>query len=378
MLRLYEGSNILMRLGLIITAVTIYVVVLGCVIFPAETTGKTPGAEGRPFRAVSNGEPLKGLPYRGAAIQIQRTDWVDEYKRCIDEVASVGFDTVMLVVDARQENGKSSRIYLDMRMTPSRNQLMELINHARSRKLRVILMPIVLLDAPLGTEWRGTLTPMDWEGWFDSYRDMITHFAYIAQGEDPTGPPLVDILVVGSELVSTQDKVSQWTRTINAVRKIYKGHLTYSSNWDNYTQVPFWKQLDLIGLNSYWALGHDKTASVEEIMGNWRKIQKDVLGFTQKQGKPLLFLEAGWCSLENAADQPWDYTRQELAGDVQLQKRLYEGFFRSWYGNPGLGGFMTWYWEPGEGGPQDKGYTPKNKPAEQVLREWLAKPWDAK
>ena len=224
-----------MRLGLIITAVTVYVVVLGCVIFPGETTGKTTsGADGRPFRAVSNGAPLTGLPYRGAAIQIQRTDWTDEYKRCIDEVAGIGFDTVLLVVDARQENGSSSRIYLDMRMTPGRTQLLDLINHARERKLRVILMPIVLLDLPRkGDEWRGTLTPIDWEGWLDSYRDMITHFAYIAQGEDPTGPPLVDILVVGSELVSTQDKVSQWTRTIGAVRKIYKGHLTYSSNWDN-------------------------------------------------------------------------------------------------------------------------------------------------
>jgi glycosyl hydrolase family 113 len=162
------------------------------------------------------------------------------------------------------------------------------------------------------------------------------------------------------------------------VRKAYKGQITYSSNWDNYTQVPFWNQLDLISMNSYWKLGRDKNASVGEIMDNWRQIQKDVLAFTQKQGKPLMFSEVGWCSLENAASEPWDYTRTDLSVDTALQKRLYEGFFRAWYGNPALGGFMIWNWEPGDGGPSDKGYTPENKPAEKVLREWMGKSWDGK
>ena len=40
---------------------------------------------------------------------------------------------------------------------------------------------------------------------------------------------------------------------------------------------------------------------------------------------------------------------------------------------------MVWEWTPGDGGKDDKGYTPENKPAEKVLREWIAKPrWDVK
>ena len=36
-------------------------------------------------------------------------------------------------------------------------------------------------------------------------------------------------------------------------------------------------------------------------------------------------------------------------------------------------------WTPGDGGANDSGYTPENKPAEKVLREWLAKkPWEVK
>ena len=65
--------------------------------------------------------------------------------------------------------------------------------------------------------------------------------------------------------------------------------------------------------------------------------------------------------------------------DLELQRKLYEAFFKSWYGNPYLGGFMIWEWTPGDGGPNDKGYTPENKPAEAVLREWLARPrWQVK
>jgi hypothetical protein len=362
-----------MRFGLIIAAATVYMAVLGCVIFPSETTGKTPnGSPERPFRYVPTGAPLTGLPYKGVAMQIQRVDWMEEYKKSIDEVAGLGADTLMFVVDARQENGQSSRIYLDMRATPTPEKLADLIKYAKDRKLRVALMPIVLLDLPAGNDWRGTIKPLDWEEWFNSYRDMITHFGYIAEDNH------VDVLVVGSELVSTQDKHNQWSRTIAAVRKIYKGQLTYSSNWDNYMQVPFWNELDLISMNCYWKLGHDKNASVAEIVGNWKEIQKDVLSFTQKLGKPLMFSEVGWCSIENAASEPWDYTRAELGVDVQLQKRLYEGFFQAWYGNPGLGGFFIWNWEPGDGGESDKGYTPENKPAEKVLREWLAKQWDGK
>ncbi len=92
-----------------------------------------------------------------------------------------------------------------------------------------------------------------------------------------------------------------------------------------------------------------------------------------------MFLEVGWCSLANAAHEPWDYTRTSEPLDLELQRKLYEGFFRSWHGNPQFGGFMVWEWTPGEGGTSDKGYTPEGKPAEKVLREWLAKPrWEVR
>jgi hypothetical protein len=350
-------------------AIVLYAGVLGCVMWPAEKSAVTltPAEEG----PIPNLVPVTGLsPYCGIALRLQRVDWVDEYEKTIDKIADDGADTVSLVVDARQENGSSTQMYVDMRKTMTVPQLTEIIQHAKLRKLRVILMPIVLLDKPATEkEWRGTLNPKDWHEWFESYRDMIQHYARIAQSND------VDVLVVGSELVSSEkpEHLDEWVQTINSVREIYKGRLTYSSNWDRYWNVPFWKYLDFVGMNSYWTLGNDRDVSVEQIEKNWREIQGKMFAFQQQVHKPVILLEAGWCSLANAAKDPWDYTQEQLSADNDLQKKLYEAFFQSWWGKPQLAGFMIWEMHPG---PDDtgKGYTPEAKPAEQVLREWMKKP----
>lgn len=317
----------------------------------------------------------QAMPYRAIGLQIQRMDWMDKYKQALDEIADTGADAVKLVVDTRQENGASTRIWMDFRITPTRDQLVDLIEHARSRGLRVILMPIVLLDNPRGTEWRGRIEPIGaggrsgWAEWFDSYRAMLRHFAEIAQVHG------VDVLVIGSELVSSESKLVEWHRTIDMVREIYQGKITYSANWDHYSNIGFWDRLDLIGMNSYWKLdkGQRNRATVQDIMSSWERIQQDLLPFVEKTGKPLIFLEVGWCSMSNAAHEPWDYTTNDPI-DLDLQKRLYEGFFRSWHGQELLGGFSIWAWTPGQSGPEDRGYSPQGKPAEQVLRHYLAKP----
>jgi len=361
--------------SILLSALVLYGIVVGCTVFDS-TDRAAPASTTRVAGSTRTGEPASrpvgaGLPYRSVGIQLHRLDWIDKYKQSIDEIADLGADTVKIVVDSRQENGKSTRIFLDLRMTPTVEQLSEVIRHAKKRGLRVILMPVVLLDNPIGNEWRGSIQPTLWEEWFESYRSMITHFAYIA---NDTG---VDVLVVGSELVTTENKREEWIKTIKAVRVSYKGLLTYSSNWDHYTAVTFWEQLDLIGMNSYWKFG-DKLAnpdpSVDQIVARWTEIKKDLIPFVQKTNRPLLFLEIGWFSQSNVAYEPWDYTKDYEPLDVELQRKLFEGFFRSWHGDPHLGGFSVWEWSPGDGGPKDKGYTPEKKPAEGVLREWLGKP----
>lgn len=357
----------MLRRAFIWVGVAIYVVVMGCVLIPGED--KSSGATHAGSGNYSSHDALKGLPICSVTMQLQRTDWMDRYEKNIDEIAALGADTVQFVVDPRQENAKSEKIYLDVRMTPTFEELSRLIKHAKSKGLRVTLMPIILLDNPVGDDWRGKLHPDSWEDWFDSYRDVMKQYAYVAEGNN------VDLLVVGSELVTTQDKVDEWTKTIEMIRGIYHGKLTYSCNWDNYKAVPFWNQLDLMGMNSYWDFGtkEDPNPSVDHIVQRWHEIQSDLFKFQDTVKKPIIFLEIGWYSQANVAYESWDYT-QDQPVDLELQKKLYEGFFKVWWGEPRLGGFSVWEWPPDQGGKDDKGYTPKGKPAEQVLKEYLAKP----
>lgn len=357
-----------MRPFLVSVAVLVYVVIAGCAILSGRAQAVQHAATQSAATQTAARAANPGLlPIRAVGVQVQRTDWIDRYKQSVDEIAALGADAVKFVVDARQEDGTSNRIYIDLRMTPSADQLGELIRYAKGKGLKVVLMPIVLLDDPKGDEWRGTIKPESWAEWFESYRGVMAHFLWIAEGNG------VDVFVIGSELVSTERQSEEWSKTIEFVRGRYKGLITYSSNWDHYQDIPFWAQLDLIGMNSYWTLGPDENTSVETIKKNWRDIQAELAPFIRRTGKPLLFLEIGWCSLDNAAKEPWDYTK-DVPINLELQRRLYQGFFETWHGTPWLGGFSVWEWPPGEGGPEDRGYTPENKPAEAVLREWLAKP----
>jgi len=370
---------------IILVGLSVFLVAMGCGML-VPSNGHRPGegkATGEEFvdpwagidpttRSSTTPTTLAaGLPYRAIGIQLQRTDFTQQYKQMIDEIESVGADTVKFVVDSRMENGTSSRIFLDMRSTPSAEMLGELIRYAKDKKLRVIVMPIVLLDKPRGDEWRGTIKPDNWDDWWESYRDMLFHFLWISQSNG------VDVFVIGSELVSTETEthVAQWHKTIDLVRREFKGKITYSANWDHYKPVKFWDRLDFVGMNSYWKLGKDKNASLEEITANWRQIQSDVFQFVRQQRKPLMILEVGWCSLDNAAYEPWDYTRTDLPINLNLQARLYEGFFQSWHGQPYVAGYSIWEWTVGDGGASDKSYTPENKPAQAILSRWLKRGW---
>ena len=103
---------------LISTALFIYLIAAGCALVSSTSASASRQEETTYVAPISPPAHMTGLPLCGCGMQIQRVDWIDRYEKSIDEVANIGGDTVLLVVDARMENGTSSKIYLDMRMTP--------------------------------------------------------------------------------------------------------------------------------------------------------------------------------------------------------------------------------------------------------------------
>ncbi len=317
----------------------------------------------------ANGSPAV-VPYRGLAIQVASGyKPVETYGPLIQEIADLGANVVLLSVAGYMEHATSQSIYIDARKVPPPEDFKTIIRQARQRGLKAIVMPIVLLRNPRGSEWRGVIEPPDWEDWWTQYREFVLYFADIAREGG------ADAMMVGSELVSTEKNTAKWDGVIQAVRERFaEGRLGYSANWDHYRPIEFWDKLDFIGMTSYYTLADKPRPTVENIVAKWEPIQKDVLDWQSKIGKPILMTEVGWCSQEGAAKAPWDYFQNQHATPegMEEQRRLYEAFLQVWGDCPELLGVIWWEWKPSAGGPTDFGYTPKDKPAEALLRKWFA------
>ncbi len=73
----------------------------------------------------------EAMPYCGVAMQVQKPWRMRDFNKSLDAIAADGADTVSIVVDSRQENGSSTHIFMDLRSTPTADQMADLINHAK-------------------------------------------------------------------------------------------------------------------------------------------------------------------------------------------------------------------------------------------------------
>lgn len=295
---------------------------------------------------------------------------VQQAKVLLREISDLGADTVLISNPGYQEHAGSDSFKIDPVVTPTREQWLEIFKTAHDNGLRVILMPIILLSNPRGNEWRGVISPPNWDDWFEQYRKFILHFADIAaEGK-------VEIFMVGSELVSTEKFTDRWREVIREVRKEFPGKLSYSANWDHYKVVEFWDDLDLVGMTSYYKLSSTPRPELEDIKKEWAPIKSGLLRWQKKAGKPLLFTEAGWCSQEGTSIEPWNYYyKQEATPEgLEEQRRCYRAFMDVWRDTLGseVGGVIWWEWNDSPGGKDDYNYTPRGKPAEKELRKWFA------
>jgi hypothetical protein len=230
---------------------------------------------------------------------------MNSYLTAIDELADMGCTWINLPVAAYQDNVNSELIALDATKIPSEADLVRVMAKAKARGMGIMMMPTVLLTNPGTKGWRGIINPPNWDTWFASYDQYITHMARIAQAGD------VDIFVVGSELLSTERDRIRWSDTIGKIKEVYRGKLTYSANWDHYESVTFWDQLDYIGMNNYYELAKKPGVPVVELNQAWEPIKRNILEFAAKQKKPFMFTEVGWHNLVNTLSEP----AVELRGD---------------------------------------------------------------
>lgn len=303
-------------------------------------------------------------PLRGAALPLwsARADRVAWATARLDELVAIGATAVELVVMGRQESVVSDEV-TRAPSAPSDEALREIIAAARARGLQVALLPIVELEQLGPGQWRGALAPRDVDRWWLSYERFILGYAEVAAAAGVTW------LSIGSELGTTEAWRDRWYHLISGVRRVFRGKLLYSANWDHYREVSFWGRLDAIGVSSYFALATSADDTAAQMATRWRAALRELTRFAAGVGRPLVLTEVGVPSRDGAALAPWDYTR-DGAVDLEEQRRALASLAAAWLAPQPMGVFV---WElAGDGGAGDGGYSPRGKPAWCVLAAWWA------
>lgn len=207
----------------------------------------------------------------------------------------------------------------------------------------------------------------EWEAWEDQYRHFLLHYARLAE---ETG---ADLLVIGTELAgAVQARPAFWHSLIREVREVYGGALTYAANWyEEYERVSFWEELDYVGVQAYFPLSTDKDPSLAALHDGWEPHLKALRRVHERTGRPILFTEIGYRSVEGAAEAPWQWPSDEEQAppDSAAQARLYRAFFNTAWPQPWLAGSILWKWHGAGEGNHSHGFSPQGKPAADVIRQ---------
>lgn len=284
------------------------------------------------------------------------------YQSLLDEIKQAGATDISIVVRWRQDTVHSSKIYQDQGITVPDELLIQVLQDAHQRGLRTFLLPIIWLKERKMGVWRGTIAPQDENAWWKDYERFIMHYAQIAEQNQ------VSLLSVGSELLSMETKKERWDTLISKVRAKYSHKLTYSANWDHFEVPTFWDKLDVVGLTAYQELSKQPDPSVKELQLGWRSFTVRLNTWARENQFHYIFTEVGYPSHAKGAAYPWNYSAN-AAPAPNLQAKCYQSMMQQWHADPRLDGVYIWNWF-GFKSLQDRGYTPRGKPAQAILERW--------
>nr|WP_299344075.1 glycoside hydrolase [Allomuricauda sp.] len=225
--------------------------------------------------------------------------------------------------------------------------------------------------------WRGEFTgdimmesEEDWKTLEDTYKDFILSYAQLAEETQ------CEIFCIGTELEEfIKNRPDYWKGLIGEVKELYKGKLTYAANWDEYSRTPFWNQLDFIGVDAYFPLSEERFPTLDELKSGWQPWKTRLVEFSQKNERPVLFTEFGYRSMDFTAKKPWLVDRNEMDVNLEAQADATRAVFEEFWEEDWFAGGFVWKWfihHGDSGGAEDNRFTPQNKPAEVVIRNFYS------
>jgi hypothetical protein len=298
-----------------------------------------------------------------------------DYREELARIASTGATCVSLQAIYRMETGTSNEVVRHPTSSPSEAALLRTFRQARDLRLRVMFFPTLNMRDEADNElwWRGNIHPSDWDLWWRNYTAFNAHLADLAQQGG------AEWYSVGTEMATTHPFPDRWRALVAEVRRVFKGKIVYSVNFDSHDSFTFGDCLDVIGINTYDPIAkYDEYPSEDQIRDGWWWIVNKARTLQARFQRPVMVTEVGYPSVAHAHVGPWDF-RTEKPLDLDLQDLLVKGAFkvlRNW-----SDGEAVFYYLYGEhlarkpvGGPLDRTYAPWGKPVEKTLRWYLHEP----
>lgn len=222
--------------------------------------------------------------------------------------------------------------------------------------------------------WRGEFTgymkmenETDWQILEQSYREFILTYARLAAQLN------VAILCIGTELEQfVTHRPEYWNNLIAEIKEVYSGKLTYAANWDEYKRVPFWDQMDYIGVDAYFPISESRTPTISEAEMAWDPWIEELAGVAKQWDREVIFTEYGYRSVDFAGKEPWKSDREMTTVNLEAQSNLTSALFNRMYEQPWFAGGFIWKWfidHENVGGPTNNQFTPQNKPVERLVKE---------
>ncbi|WP_266365897.1 glycoside hydrolase family 113 [Tellurirhabdus rosea] len=239
----------------------------------------------------------------------------------------------------------------------------ETIRMARRNGLKVMLKPHVWMQGGSHLDLAFE-TEADWQTFEADYTRYVLDHARLADSLN------VDLYCITTELDRfAVARPQYWQSLIKQVRAVYKGPLTYAANWDRFSDIPFWNELDFVGVDAYFPLSETPEPSVGELVKGWNRHLRALAEVSGRHQKPILFTEFGYRACRRAAFQPWE-SESACESGPQVQANAYKALLEAVWPQPWFAGGFVWKWFllDGHGNRERDQFSPQGKPAEAILR----------
>ena len=149
------------------------------------------------------------------------------------------------------------------------------IKTLRKEGIKIMMKPQIWV-------WKGEFTGLikmktedEWQELENTYSNFILEYAQVAKDTH------TEVFCIGTELESfVINRPDFWSELISKLRTVYKGKITYAANWNEFTKVPFWNQLDYIGIDAYFPLNDKQTPTLDDCKMGWQDHKNEIKGYS--------------------------------------------------------------------------------------------------